>query len=232
MMAETPLGRRALHDELDRLQDRMVEMAGRVEEIIHAATHALLQRDPSAARAVKKLDKVVDALEVEVDERVLGILALQQPMAGDLRQVVSTLKVANDLERLGDHGVNIARAAKRISKLPTSLPEIPEVEEMVELAQGMLADALASFVSRNSGTARMVVVRDDRVDDLRRSLFRILVTHMLEDPRTISLSLELLLVSQNLERIADLSTNVAEDVVFLVEGVTIKHNAEAADDGP
>jgi len=218
--------RRHFHDELDILQSRLLEMAGIVEEIVRMALDGLLSRDPSVAAVALRDDDRVDDLEIEIDERAQELLALQQPMAKDLRQIMSTLKASNDLERVGDHGVNIAKAAERLSKL-AAIPEVPEVEEMGDIARGMLGDALAAFVSRNAGTARMVCVRDDKVDNLRRSLYRILVTHMLEDPRRISPALELLLVSQNLERIADLSTNIAEDVVFLVEGRTIKHNIEA-----
>lgn len=228
--------RRHFHDELDELQNRLMEMAGLVEEIVRDATQGVMARDPSVARRIKAEDDRVDELEILIDEQALELLALQQPMATDLRLIVSTLKVSNDLERVGDHGVNIAKAARRLSEM-SAIPEIPEIEEMVETARGMLSDALAAFVSRNPGTARMVCLRDDKVDNLRSSLFRILVTHMLEDPRRISPALELLLVSQNVERIADLSTNIAEDVVFLVEGRTIKHHAEAkaasaADDEP
>jgi len=219
--------RRQLQDDLDELQELLVDMAGRVEEIIRISTTAVLERDPSAAEVIKRADDDVDDLEVEIDERVMEVLALQSPMAKDLRQIMSTLKVANDLERVGDHGVNIAKAARRLASMDT-LPELPEVEEMIEHARGMLSDALAAFVSRNPGTARMVCERDDKVDNLRSSLFRILVTHMLEDPRRISPALELLLISQNLERVADLCTNVAEDVVFLVEGRSIKHGADTA----
>lgn len=227
MMAEQqPRPRRHFQGELDALQDRLVEMAGLVEEIVADATTAAMTRDGRAADSITARDDRVDELEIEIDERALELLALQQPMAKDLRLIMSTLKVSNDLERVGDHGVNIAKAARRLSGM-SALPEVPEIEEMVEIARGMLSDALASYVARNAGTARMVCTRDDRVDNLRRSLFRILVTHMLENPRRISPALELLLVSQNIERIADLSTNIAEDVVFLVEGRTIKHHAEA-----
>jgi phosphate transport system protein len=223
MIHERP--RRHFHDELDQLQDTLLEMAGLVEEIARVATQGFQVRDPTVAAQVLRDDDRVDELEVEIDERALELLALHQPMAKDLRQIMSALKVANDLERVGDHGVNIAKASKRISGMP-SLPHVPEIEEMGDIARGMLADALAAYISRNPGTARMVCIRDDKVDNLRRSLYRILVTHMLEDPRRISPALELLLVSQNLERMADLATNIAEDVVFLVEGRTIKHNAE------
>lgn len=220
-----PRIRRQLDIELDALQERILEMAGIVEESVLIATRSVLRRDGEAAAVVRARDDRVDELEVEIDEHVLGLLALQQPLAKDLRQIMSTLKVANDLERVGDHALNISKAARRLSTMSV-LPEMPEIEEMVGVVRGMLSDALAGFISRNSGTARMVCIRDDRVDNLRRSLFRILVTHMLEDPRMISPALEVLLISQNLERIADLCTNVAEDTVFLVEGRTIKHNAE------
>jgi len=217
--------RRQLQDDLDELQEMLVDMAGRVEEITHISTTAVLQRDPSAAERIMKADDLVDDLEIALDERATEVLALQSPMAKDLRQIMTTLKVANDLERIGDHGVNVSRAARRLASMD-ALPEIPEIEEMIEHTRGMLADALAAFVSRNAGTARMVCVRDDKVDNLRSSLFRILVTHMLEDPRRISPALELLLISQNLERVADLCTNVAEEVVFLVEGRSIRHRSD------
>jgi len=227
MIPEKPKPRRHFHDQLDELQEKLLEMAGLVESLVDKAVKAIIARDPSVAPDVIRTDDRVDEIEIDIDERVLELLALHQPMARDLRQVMSTLKAANDLERVGDHAVNIAKAARRISKMPP-MPEVPELAEMSDITQGMLADSLAAFVSRNPGTARMVCVRDDRVDNLRRSLYRILVTHMMEEPRRISPALELLLVAGNVERIADLSTNIAEDVVFLVEGRTIKHHAEAA----
>ncbi|MSR35846.1 MAG: phosphate signaling complex protein PhoU [Gemmatimonadetes bacterium] len=222
MLPEQQRRRRHFHDELDGLQDKLLEMAGIVEELVRVSVHALERRDPKSAEWCKAEDDRIDDLEIEVDNRAMELLALQQPMARDLRQVVATLKVANDLERVGDHAVNIAKAVRRLSDAP-AFPAVPEVLEMAEIARGMLADALASFVSRNPVNARVVRKRDEKVDNLRRSLFRILLTHMLEEPKRITSALELLLISQNLERIADLSTNIAEDVVFLVEGQTIKH---------
>lgn len=209
--------RRHFHDALDHLQDRLLEMAGRAEEQVRKAGEALLNRNAELAREVKKGDHAVDSLEQQVDEQVVELLALQQPMAVDLRRVVVTLKIANDLERVGDHAVNISKATKRMMEYPP-LPYLPEVAEMLRIAQGMLADCLAAYVSRDPELARDVFARDDRVDNLRRSLYRILVSHMLEEPRRISPALEMLLISQNIERIADLSTNISEDVVFLVEG--------------
>lgn len=221
--------RRHFHDQLDTLQERLLEMAGLVEHAIADATDAVLERDPERGPVVQQNDERIDDLEVEIDERVVELLALQQPMASDLRQIITTNKVANDLERIGDHAVNIARAVTRLSGTPP-VPKLRELEDMIEITRGMVSDALAAYVSRNSGTARMVCVTDDRVDDLRRSIFRILFTHMLEDPKRIGAALELLLISQNLERMADLATNISEDVVFLVEGRTIKHGAEIDED--
>lgn len=217
--------RRRFHDELDILQERLLKMAGIVEQLIERATKAVLERDGSAAAEVAAADDQVDELEMEIDERVIELLALQQPMASDLRQIVTTNKISNDLERMGDHAVNMSKAARRMTEA-SPLPDIRELSEMAEITRGMVSDALAAYVSRSPGTARMVCVTDDKVDDLRRSMYRILVTHMLEDAKRIGGALELLLVSQNLERIADLATNISEDVVFLVEGRTIKHGTE------
>jgi len=219
-------GRRALWDELNDLQRLLLEMAGLVEGLVQTAVAAFLRRDPETAAWAKQADNRIDELEVALDEAGLELLALYQPMARDLRHVVAALKVANDLERVGDHGVNIAKAARRLSAMP-GMPDLPELDEMAEIARGMLSDALASYTARDSEMARVVCRRDARVDALKNSLFRILLTHMVEDPRRISPSLEVLLVAQNLERIADLSTNIAEDVVFLVEGRTIKHHPDA-----
>jgi phosphate transport system protein len=224
-MSDERAPRRRFHDELEVLQERLMEMAGLVEQVIGEAAQAVLDRDESVAEQVGATDYRVDELEMEIDERVVELLALQQPMATDLRQIITSNKISNDLERMADHAVNISKAARRLADTPP-LPEIRELAEMISIVQSMVADALAAYVSRSAGKARIVCITDDKVDDLRRSMFRILVTHMLEDPKRLSGALELLLVSQNLERIGDLATNIAEDVVFLVEGRTIKHGVE------
>ena len=220
--AQSQQPHRRLRDELDTLQERLLEMVGIVERLVAEAIDAVLTRDPGAAESIRDEDDRVDELEIEIDERVMEVLALQQPMARDLRQIITANKISNDIERVGDHAVNIAKAAMRYAG-NEPLPEIRELSEMATITRQMLADSLAAYVGRDAGTARMVCVTDDKVDDLRRSMYRILVTYMLEDPKRLSGALELLLVSQNLERIADLATNIAEDVVFLVEGRTIKH---------
>jgi phosphate transport system protein len=222
MTLEQAKGRRNFRGEMDAMQAMLLEMGGNVEELVRRSVSAFLERDASTVDWAKREDDRIDELEIDIDEAGLEMLALFQPMAGDLRHIVSCLKVSSDLERVADHGVNIAKAASRIAGMP-GMPAVPELTEISEIARGMLADCLASYIARDANAARAVLARDEKVDRLRRSLFRILLTHMLEDPRRISPSLEVLLVAQNLERIADLSTNIAEDVVFIVEGRTIKH---------
>lgn len=209
--------KRHFHEELDALQELLLAMAGKAEQSVDRAIHAIRHSDLSVASELRKADPEIDEMETQVDERVAGLLALHQPMASDLRFVLAVAKVSNDIERVGDHAVNIARAVRRMRKSPPP-PEIRELEEMGLIAQEMLADALAAFVARDSASAQRVRATDDRVDNLRKSLFRIMVSYMLEDPRNIGGGLEILLISQNLERIADLATNIAEDVVYLVEG--------------
>ncbi len=223
------LSRRHFHEELDRLQARLMEMAGLAEELVHRGVQAFLNRDSEAAKEIKADDKRIDALEVALDERVVELIALHQPMASDLRQLFTTLKISNDIERVGDHATNIAKAARRLARY-SPLPEIPEFAELANLSQLMLQDALAAYGTRNSGLARDVCIRDDRVDDMKKTVQGILVKLMTDDPRRIDPALEYLRVAQQLERIGDLSTNVSEDVVFLVEGRTIKHHAEADDE--
>ena len=223
--------RRHFHEELDQLQKQLLEMAGLVEQSLARATDGRPTGANVVFYAVLRADGRTEPLQIPGGKRVMELLALHQPMASDLRQIITTSKISNDLERIGDHAVNIARATHRMRNAhPVETSR--ELSDMVEVTREMVSDSLAAYVSRNPSTARMVCVTDDRVDDLRRSLFRILVTHMLEDPKRISAALELLLISQNLERAADLATNIAEDVVFLVEGRSIKHGAEAAHQAP
>lgn len=218
-------GQFQFREELERLKSRLVEMAGRAEEAVRLAVESLLERDAEKARHVIENDSAINDLEMEIDDLVVHLLALQQPMARDLRFIMSCMRMANDLERVGDHAVNIAEEVQYLVKLPR-ITAVPEIGEMVRIASGMLNDALDSFIKSDSALARDVVTRDDRVDELHQNVFRILLTHMMENPRNIGPGMDLLLVSRNVERIADLATNVAEDVVYLVEGRMIKHHAE------
>lgn len=216
---------RHFQDELDRLKSSLVGMAGLAEEAVRRAVAALLERDPAAAAEVVAADSSIDELEMSIDAIAINLLALQQPMARDLRLIAMAMKISSDLERVGDHAVNIAQTVKWLAEAPP-FPTLPEIEEMSRLANDMLSDALNAFVHGDARLAREVLHRDDRVDELHDNNFRILLTHMMEDPRKITAGMDLLLISGNLERIADLATNISEDVVYLVEGRTIKHHAE------
>jgi len=208
--------------ELDRLRELLLDMGGRAERLVQQALAGLSERDPHQAKAVRKADDDIDALEIEVDERVLEFLALQRPMASDLRFVFVALKACNDIERVGDHAVNIAKACRRIISHPP-LPDIPEVWEMGRRVRRMLGSALNALANRDADAARLIADEDEQVDSMRGSAFRIIISYMLEQPRYISPGLDTILVVQNLERIGDLATNIAEDVVFLLEGKSIKH---------
>jgi phosphate transport system protein len=216
---------RHFHEELELLKSRLVAMSGIAEEQVRTAVEALLERDEEKARTVIAKDEMVDELELAIDDLAINLLALQQPMARDLRFITAAMKIGNDLERVGDHAVNIAEELEWLLKT-APFPVLPELEEMARLANAMLSDALNAFILADSKLAREVVERDDRVDDLHENNFRILLTHMMEDPRKITAGMDLFLVSGNIERIADLATNIAEEVVFFVEGSTIKHHAE------
>ncbi len=216
---------RHFHDELSHVKVRLLTMSGEAEAALGLAVEALLERDSEKAQRVIAGDRVIDAMEVEIEEQSINLLALQQPMARDLRMLTSALKIANDLERVGDHAVNIAQSAERLNQARPIAPE-PEIIDMARLAREMLSDALEAFIRGDAEAGREVCRRDDKVDALHRSVFRILLTHMMEDPHTIGSGMELFLVSRNLERVADLATNIGEDVVFLVEGRSIKHHSE------
>ncbi|MGH7567739.1 MAG: phosphate signaling complex protein PhoU [Gemmatimonadales bacterium] len=216
---------RHFHDELSELKSRLLTMSGEAQEALGTAVTSVLERNAAKAAQVIAGDHEIDRFELEIEGEVLRMLATQQPMAKDLRLLITALKIANDLERVGDHAVNIAQCAQRLLK-DRLIPPEPELVEMARQARKMLSDALQAFVRGDAGLGREICRRDDSVDDLHRSVFRIILTHMMEDPHTIGAAMELFLVSRNLERVADLATNIAEDVVFLVEGKSIKHHVE------
>jgi phosphate transport system protein len=216
---------RHFHDELAELKAKLLTLSGEAEAALSAAVQALLHRDAAKAAMVIAGDDTVNELENEVEDAVVQLLATQQPMARDLRLLMAALKIANDLERVGDHAVNIAQSVERLIAYRPITPE-PELVEMARQAGTMLADAMEAFVRGDAAAGRAICRRDDQVDALHRSMFRILLTHMAEDAHLIGVAIELLLVSRNLERVADLATNIAEDVVFLVEGKNIKHHVE------
>ena len=219
-------GFRHFHDQLDELKQRLVAMSERAESLVDLAVDALLTRDAGKADAVLAGDHDVDTLEVEIESMAVELLALQQPMARDLRFLISAIKASSDLERVGDHAVNIAQSAHRLIADRTNITPDVTIEVMARRARQMLGQAIDAFVRADGGLGRAVCLMDDEVDKLNDELYRVVVTHILENPKTISVALELFLVGRNLERVADLSTNIGEDAVYLAEGKQIKHHLE------
>jgi phosphate transport system protein len=216
---------RHFDQELQDLKDSLLTMGGRAEAVIQKSVESLKRRDPKLADEVITDDRVIDRIEIEIDEGCVSLLALRQPMAVDLRFITGVLKISNDLERVGDHAVNIADSSKRLALEPPLKPLV-DIPRMADLASGMLREALDAFVRHDAATARSVLTRDDEVDNLNQQLFRELVSYMIEDPHTITRAMELILVARNLERVADLATNIAEEVVFIAEARIIKHHAD------
>lgn len=231
-MSPADTGFRHFHDQLALLKQRLLAMSERAEELVELSVDSLLTRDKEKADLVIAADHEVDSMELAIEGLAIELLALQQPMARDLRFIVSTIKIASDLERVGDHAVNIAQCTLRLISQHAAISPDPELEDMARRARLMLSDALDAFIRADGVLGREVCRRDDQVDALHNSVFRILLTHMMADARTITPALELLLVSRNLERVADLATNIGEDAVYLAEGKQIKHNVEAGAQEP
>ena len=216
--------------ELRRLKDALLRMAGLAETSIGLAVKALVSRDAEIAKQVIASDAAVNALEIEVDDLCMRTMALYQPEARDLRFLAMALKINNDLERMGDQAVNIAERTLELLKEPLLKPLI-DIPRMAELAQRMVKDSLDAFVSRDARAASEIIARDDEVDRLMEQLFRELLSYMIEDPRTISRALRLMMVAKYLERIGDGATNICEMVVYLVEGRVIRHGGIHPVDG-
>ena len=221
---------RHFDQELEALKSQLLLMGGRTEAIIQKSVEALKRRDGRLAGEVDEDDGAIDRLEIDIEERCVGLLALRQPLAADLRFITASMKISNDLERMGDHAVNIATCAVRLAAVPPLKPLV-DIPRMADMAGSMLRDALDAFVRRDAVTARRLCGRDDDVDELNRQLFRELLSYMMEDPATITRALDLILVARNLERVADLATNIAEEVVFIAEARIIKHHADEAPTG-
>jgi phosphate transport system protein len=214
-----------LEKELDSLQQLLLTMGGETEHELERAVDALVGRDSALADEVIAGDVVLDQREMEVDRRVVELIVREEPKASDLRLVITTLKVAPCLERVADHAVNIAQQALKLNRVPP-LKAFITVPRMAETAMAMVRDGLAAFVRRDSALAREVIARDDRVDAMHEEISRELLTYAMADPGTIPRVLALSLVAHSLERVADQGVNIAEYVVFLVEGEDIRHRQE------
>ena len=215
-------------EELEDLRKQLLEMAGLVELAVHDSVLALMERDQERAQRVLVNEARINQMEIRIDELATRLLALNQPMARDLRFLTAALKINNDLERMGDLAVNIVERALSLMAQPPVKPLI-DIPRMAQLAESMVRNSLDSFVKRDAELARSVLLSDDAVDDLRDTISKELVGFMERDPSTVSRALDLILVSRNLERIADHATNIAEDVLFVVQGVDVRHHAEEHD---
>jgi len=217
---------RHFQEELEGLQARLLEMGGLAEERVRAAVHGLVTRDTALIDKVIHGDEPINELHIEIDNRCFTLLALYQPMATDLRSIVASVKINTDLERVGDLAVNIAEAARRYTN-HAPVKKLVDIPHMADIAQAMLRDALDSFVRRDTRLAHQVLNEDDRLDALKTQVFRELLTYMLDDSSTVEPALDLILVSRHLERIGDHATNIAEDVIFMVSALDVRHHPPA-----
>jgi phosphate transport system protein len=216
---------RQIDTELNALNEKLLHMARLAEESVALAVRSLKERKEGLAQDVFQRERDLHLLEIEIDELCMRLLALRQPVAGDLRFITSAMKIASELERVGDLAVNIAEVSVELLKQP-SLKPLNDIPRMAVLAQGMIKDSLDAFVNRDESLARAVCQRDDQVDGLNDQIFRVLLTYMMGDRETINRAVGLILIGRHLERIADHATNIGEDVIYLVVGKTIKHHIE------
>ena len=208
--------------------DKLIEMANSVENAIALAIDALVKQDEKMAQEVIDMDDDINLTEIHIDDQCLRLLATQQPMAVDLRFITSAMKINNDLERMGDHAVNIAQRAQDLSK-QNHLKPLDNIPKMALITQSMVRDSINSFIKADVNQAREVCKRDDEVDQYDDQLFRELLTYMMQDSKNIPKAIHYLLISKNLERIADLSTNIGEEVIFIYKAQLIKHRLSSKD---
>jgi phosphate transport system protein len=213
---------RILDKELDTLRDRVLLLGGETETALGRAMFALVERDTPTAEQVLRDDDAIDRLEVEIDRHCIDIIALRQPAARDLRFVISVAKITPILERIADHGCNIARAAIDLNDEP-ALKNYVDISRMAEQASSMLRDALNAFTSGDANAARAVIERDDEIDKTYNRLFRDLINLMVSDPNTATRAARLLFVAKHIERIGDYVTDICELTVYMTEAAFIKH---------
>jgi phosphate transport system protein len=225
-MSETTT--RHFQTDLEQLKARLLEMGGLAEDRVRTAVDGLVRRDPDVVARVVDGDRPINQLHIEIDNRCFTLLALHQPMAVDLRAIVSAVKINTDLERVGDLAINIAEAVVRYMRHPP-VKELIDIPRMASIAQGMLRDALDAYVRRDVALAQRVLDADDSLDALKTQVFRELLDFMLQDPNTIQPGLDLILVSRHLERIGDHATNIAEDVIFMVLAKDVRHHISDRD---
>jgi phosphate transport system protein len=221
---------RSYEEELSLLNNKIAKMGGLAEQVLGQSIEALERRDPELAAATISEDESIDALEREIEEQTVAMIARRQPMAYDLRQIMAALRIANDLERIGDLGKNIAKRAVAVVSEQQPKQLMLGLKHMGELALGQLKEVLDAFIERDADRALKVWYKDEEIDAMYNSLFRELLTYMMEDPRNIGLCTHLLFGAKNIERIGDHTTNIAENVYYLVHGTAIADDRPKGDD--
>ncbi|MEW6103606.1 MAG: phosphate signaling complex protein PhoU [bacterium] len=211
-----------LDEELFELKKRVLEMASLAEEAISLSIKGLKERDSNVLKGVYEREEKINHLQMEIDEMGLMLLALRQPVAADLRFVVSSMKINNEIERIGDEAINIAERAEYLLSKPPLKPLI-DIPKMAEIAQAMVMDSIKSLLERDVQLAKNVRERDDEVDGLRDQIFRELLTYMMEDPKNVKRAMALISVARYLERIGDHATNIAENVTYMISGKDVRH---------
>jgi len=220
---------RAFGQELEHISNIIIQMGGVAEAQVEAAVQAVVRRDMTKAAQVIQADNQLDQLQQDIDNETLRLLALRQPMASDLREIVSALKIAADLERIGDYAANIAKRSLALAQLPAVRPA-GAIPRMGRLVQEIMKEVLDAFIERDVDKAIAARGRDEELDDLYTSLFREVLTYMMEDPRNITPCTHLLFIAKNLERIGDHATNIAETIHFLVIGHPLTTERQKGDE--
>jgi phosphate transport system protein len=211
-------------EEIEHLREMVIRMASMVEAAIRDSVRSLVDRDSELAQRVIEGDHKINALDVQIDEECIKLLALMQPMAKDLRFITTAMKITTDLERIADNAVNISERALDLNRYPILKPYI-DIPRMSRIAQGMVRDAIDAFIRYDKKLAVDVIMRDDEVDDLNEAVFEELITIMRRNPDTIDRAVQVSYVSKYLERIADHATNIAEMVIYMIEGRIVRHTA-------
>lgn len=216
---------RHFDEELQNVKRKLVEMAALVEESITKSLEGLKKKSTEMATDVRDTDHKVDEMEIAIEDMCIELIARHQPVGSDLRFLIGAIKMNNDLERMGDHSVNIADCIKYVIEEPR-VAQITNIWSMAKIVKEMLRESVESFIHNDAARAQKVCERDSVVDEMRNETIRLLLTYMLEEPERIGSAINYILVAKNLERIADLSTNICEDVIYIAQARVIKHHAE------
>jgi phosphate transport system protein len=221
--------KRHFDEELNSVKKSILQMATMVEDAIKKSLDGLHKKDVNVFSKIQEIDHEIDKFEIAIEEQCIELIARHQPVGSDLRFLIGVIKMNNDLERMGDHAVNIADMISYVVKGPHIKP-ISNIWSMARIVAEMLKDSVESFMNNDAERAQKICERDSTVDEMRTETIRILLTYMLEEPETIRTAIPYLLVAKNLERIADLSTNICEDVIYIAQARIIKHHAEDKND--